>query len=270
MIPAPFSFLSSLAALVIGTLIPASFAFAGSLPICLPAPDQRLCYADYTPDDVTLVTLHAGFVVRLEFEPNEAVIDLNPGIPDAYDFIKSASALVIRIKAKAPPSNLVVNTSKRIYFIDLRQAPTVSEKDELAHLQTSQLYRVRWRYPAEDFQSAISKQQAQLASSAAKEKADTEAFAKAKSPPQFSFEGDLSVCPRSATTKDNQTVVKFSESQDLPAIYQLDDDNTESIAPRSVVDSRTLVVHIVTKRLVFRRALMVCTLFNESLMASKK
>jgi P-type conjugative transfer protein VirB9 len=255
---------------VISALMYMQSASGGSLPICLPAPDQRLCYADYTPDDVTLVTLHAGFVVRLEFEPTENVTDLNPGIPEAYDFIKSNSALIIRIKAKAPPSNLVVNTSKRIYFIDLRQAPTVPEKDEAAHLQNSQLYRVRWRYPTDDLQNAISRQQAVAAAAIAKEKAEADLFVKAKSPAQFSFEGDLTVCPRSATTKENQTIVKFSETQDLPSIFQLDDDNTESVAPRTVVDNRTIAVHLITKRLVFRRGQFVCTVFNESLMGAKK
>lgn len=249
----------------------ASSTWAASLPVCLPAPDQRLCYADYNDDDVTLIEMYPGFVTLLEFQSDEQVIDALAGIPAAYEVVRTNNAVALRIKEAAPPSNLIINTSKRIYFIDLTQAKLPQATDSSVHLRTSQTYRIRWRYPADTLESILAKNRekkqreekdAAAAVMAAKEDIPT--------PSQFSTEGDSSVCPRRATVRGLHTVAVFDDSQDIPSIYQVDEQGAENLVPRSMINPRTVSIHIVAKRLVFRRALAVCTLFNESLMSRAK
>lgn len=225
--------------------------------------DRRIRFVDYNPDNITRVHVVAGFVMELAFEAGEQVLDdAWAGIPSAYDVKSTGNSVIVRPKADAPPTNLVVRTTKRTYWFDLVQVPKLPvDQSKEVHNDARLVYKVQFRYPAEDFKQAMDE--------AARKRAAREkdvAPTKLNAADKLSYEGDMALRPAAASVRGSFTVLRFRDEQEVPAVYVETSDGTESQVNRSLDGPNTIVVHFVGRKLVLRRGQAVGAVFNERFM----
>lgn len=229
--------------------------------------DSHIQHVVYNADDVVLVHVAIGGATRLVFSESEEVLDVASGFSKGWDFANKRNLLYIKPKTvpgdegnNTTPkpglwnTNLLVTTNKRLYDIDLR---LVSGKQR-SHVSS----RVQYSYPAETNQ-ADQKRQAQQALS--------QKLAEKPAPRNDQYTmavGDNSeqITPAQAYDDGRFTYLKFPNNRDMPAVFSVAEDDSESLINTHVSGDQpdVLVIHRVAKRFVLRLGESVVGVFNEA------
>ena len=211
--------------------------------------DSRIRYVNYSPDNVVNVITQLGRQTFIKFAEDERIEDVGGGDTEAWNVgvSKRENSFFIKPKAQSPNTNLTVVTNKHHYNFELVMTDAKNTKP---------MYMIWFRYPDEI--NKINTQQE------ANQNTEQQLNSKGRFiNSNYWVEGAESLTPYAAWDDGQFTYFQFSARTDLPAIYVINEDGTESLV-NTHVENDVVVVQRVVKKLVFRKGDLFTCIFNES------
>lgn len=237
----PHRRLSLIFLLLASSICPLSGALARAQSFLSPLrPDPRIRVVPYRADAVYRLRGYVGYQIDITFAPGERFVGL--GIGDAKDvaFAADANHLFLKPKAARVATNLTVLTNRRTYLFDYKVRPQPPDPTG-----ADVIYALRFEYPG-----------ALLAAGAqARRRVDEDLAAARRTRPRnydYWYCGDPSLKPIAAWDDGVQTTLVFGAHTELPAVFALSRDGSESLVNFNVRAGR-IVVQRVTRRLILRR-----------------
>ncbi len=235
-------------------------AFASETP-APGAKDARVRNIDYDPDQV--VTVIGGFrhAIEIQFGPGETITQAALGDTVSWQIAPVGNIVFLKPRERAGPTNLIVVTNAggipRTYHFSLSLGPGQA------------MYGIRFRYPREE--RALAVLQAQLAQAQAARAIETtvttaaldHAVIEGKRNMNYTVQGDSALQPTEISDNGEFTVLRYPGHADIPSIFAMDVDGTETIVPYDVRED-FVVIHAVYRQLRLRRGATVLCIFNEA------
>lgn len=249
----------------------ALLAFAGALPSpvrALETPrsgakDNRVRFVDYDPYNVVQVVGSLRSSVQVEFSADEEIAHVALGNTVAWEVAPAGHILFLKARENQPLTNLQVVTArrdgtKRSYQLEL----TIREGQVGAGSGT--FFYVKFRYPGDEAEARRLAAAAQAEGAQARY-ADTVLAAHERFGPRnwrYAAQGSTAIEPASIYDNGKVTTLTFAGNAEVPAIYVVNTDGSESLVPKSV-EGNLVLVHAIAPKLVLRRGGDVLCLFNE-------
>lgn len=236
-------------------LLPA-LAAAAQLPESGPE-DPRVRTVVYDPDQVVVIKGHFGYQQMVQLGEGEEIEALSLGDSISWQVVpnKARNLLFVKPTERKAHTNLAVTTNRRSYAFELIASDLLADIPVLS-------YVVRFRYP----QDEDAKAQAQLAA-AARDK-QQEVVPDRKVDPSawsldYTVQGDAALSPLHVFDDGTFTYFQFREHQDVPAVFLVGDDHSESLLNYHV-SGKYVVVERTGKQFTLRsRGGTVCV-YNEA------
>jgi len=241
------------------TLVPHP-AFASQTP-APGAKDARVRNVNYDPDQVVTVIGSFRHAIEIQFGPGETITQAALGDTVSWQIAPVGNIVFLKPRERAGPTNLIVVTnaggSPRTYHFNLS-------------LGTGQaMYGIRFRYPREE--RALTVLQTQVAEAQAARTIETNittaaldhAVIEGKRNMNYTVQGDSSLQPTEISDNGEFTVLRYPGHADIPSIFAVDVDGTETIVPYDVRED-FVVIHAVYRQLRLRRGTTVLCIFNEA------
>jgi len=217
--------------------------------------DVRIRTAFYDPDQVYRLYGYVGYHIDLVFAADEIFVGLSAGDPEALIYSAHANVLTVRPKAASVHTNLTVTTSRHRYYFEYSASARAPDTgDEV-------MYAVRFLYPAVPVAKSgpTPAERVEVALAQAEE-----------AHPQnvdYWYCGDAAIKPIAASDNGVQTRLTFGARSELPAIFVLNDDGTESLLNFSL-DAGDVVIQRVAPRFVIRRGKLAGCIVNKGYVGS--
>jgi len=215
--------------------------------------DFRLRYIDYNAGAIYRLAGCMGFQTTVTLASNEHVDTVSIGDSSAWQVTanKRGDLMFLKPTAARAFTNLTVITDKRTYNFELRSAPEADcNKGRVA-------YELRFRYPPEPPVGAPV--------AGPKGPVDPNAFLPPieKRNTAYSYTGSTELVPLRVFDDGQSTYFRWSTSVSTPAVYALNNDNSESIVNYSARGDY-LVVEQVARAYVLRRGSLRAVLYNDA------
>jgi type IV secretion system protein VirB9 len=244
-------------ALVIGAagLMAAGSSRAETLPRA-GSTDPRIRTAAYSPDQVYRLYGFVGFHIDLEFEPGESFEALSGGDLEGLTYSAHANVLTLKPKVARTEMNLAVTTSRRRYYFEYSVSPRRPDP-----LTSEVMYAVRFTYPpnlpARDGLTDEERIELELARGRDGRPRNTD----------YWFCGSRAIKPVAASDDGVQTRITFAPRSELPVLFVLNDDGTESLLNFSI-EQGDVLVHRVAARFIVRRGHLTGCIVNKGFAGS--
>lgn len=213
--------------------------------------DARVRSAPYDADQVYRVRGFVGYQIDFEFETGETFIGLGTGDIEALSYSGLDNHLFLKPKAAKVSTNLTVLTNRRRYQIDYSAVPRQPEPGD-----PDVIFAVRFVYPPVPAQAAARRSaetiDAALRVGSAKRPRDID----------YWYCGSKELKPTAASDDGIHTRLRFSASEDLPAIFVRNADGTESLLNFSM-DAGDVIIHRVAHRFMLRRGRLAGCVVNQ-------
>lgn len=235
--------------LCVAALLFGSVAHATEIPTPSPQ-DARIKTVVYEPSNVVRVDGMVGIVTHILLQPGEQYVDHAFGDSAAWWFAVSGNNVFLKPRDQHADTNLVLITNQRIYNFELRYAERTRTADRV--------YDLRFIYPGAD-----QAQQVKVA-----EQAQVQRDFDVPRPVNWNYTmtGSRPIAPIHAWDNWQFTYFEFPGATDMPEIYVVNPDGTESIVNHNIEGnaSNIVVVHKVAKQWVLRLGSEALSIFNES------
>ncbi|WP_336294027.1 P-type conjugative transfer protein VirB9 [Bartonella sp. CB169] len=240
-----------------------NFSYASVFPTKAPS-DNRIRFVNYEPYNVTKVIGSIRSSVQIEFSANEEIAHVAIGNSIAWEVAPAGNILFLKPREVQPTTNLQVVTtrqdgSKRSYQFEL-----LTQDDELSP-EKETYFLVKFRYPQEEIEQRrleallkYNKKQTQYIDGIfnAYEQYGPRNWA-------YSAQGSIVLEPSSIYDNGKTTTLTFLGNQEIPAIYVVNNDGTESLIPKTV-RGNMVIVHTIAPRFILRSGKNVLCIFNEA------
>lgn len=231
-------------------------AYAESVPV-KGRHDTRMKKVIYNRDDVVKVVGHYGYSTDIELAPGENVVDIAIGDSLAWEIAPSANHLFVKPREENAVTNMTVVTNKRVYqfALDARRSSAPNDR--------SMYFQVRFDFPEDRAAEASALAQQRIAD--AKARMVDSAFAKSNLPINWNYyaRGTRDIRPSEIYDDGRFTYMRFPGGQEIPAVFMINADGSESIVNGAMRDDR-FVVQVVARQLVLRKGQSVACLQNRS------
>jgi type IV secretion system protein VirB9 len=199
--------------------------------------DPRIRTVLYDPMQVVRLEAFVGYQIELVFAEDEHFAGHGSGDVDGIAFGAHDNHVIVKPRAEQVGTNLVIYTNRRAYRFDYVVHAHVPDPriDEV-------IYAVLFTYPP------MTQQAAQRHLDQSLDEASTEKDRNWN----YWFCGSDAVKPISAFDDGVHTHLTFGSRSDLPAVFLLNDDDSESLLNFSVTDG-VVVLHRVARRFIVRR-----------------
>ena len=245
---------------VIAATIAPRAAHASEVPI--PGyKDSRVRNVNYDPDQVVSIQGSFRHAIEIQFGPGETITQAALGDTISWQIAPVGNIIFLKPREKAAPTNLIVVTnaggSPRTYHFNLT-------------LGTGEaMYGVRFHYPREE--RALAVLQTQLAQAEAAKAVETTVSQSALDHAviegirnmNYTVQGDSALQPTEVSDNGEFTVMRYPGHADIPSIFAVDVDGTETIVPYDVRED-FVVIHAVYRQLRLRRGTTVLCIYNEA------
>ena len=243
----------SLPSFVLRTLV-LFVAAQASLAEILPARgtvDSRIRTAAYNPEEVYRLYGFVGYEIELVFEEGETFAGHGGGDLEGITFGWHQNHLILKPKAASVGTNLVVYTDRRAYRFDYsvsarRPNPMADEV----------MYAVRFTYPpppaVKDGPTSAEQVELELERARASRPRNVD----------YWYCGKPALKPVAASDDGVHTRLAFGAKAELPAIFVLNEDGSESLLNFSV-ESGDVVIHRVAPRFIVRRGKLTGCVVNK-------
>lgn len=203
-------------------------------------PDPRIRVVPYRADAIYRLRGYVGYQIDITFAPGEHFVGLGVGDAKGVTFAADANHLFLKPRAAHVATNLTVLTNRRTYLFDYQAGPRHPDPSG-----ADVIYTLRFEYPAAVV-SAPAREQHQI-------EADL-AAGRSIRPRNYDYWycGDPSLKPVAAWDDDVQTTLVFGAHTELPAVFALNGDGSESLVNFDVRAGR-IVIQRVARRLILRR-----------------
>ncbi|QDK36004.1 TrbG/VirB9 family P-type conjugative transfer protein [Sphingomonas sp. IC081] len=249
----------SLAGTVLATLAPHA-SFAAETPVA-GAKDARVRTVDYDPDQVVTVIGQFRHAIEIQFGASETVTQAALGDTISWQIAPVGNVVFLKPREKAAGTNLIVLTQEggmtRTYHFNLALGTSAT------------MYGIRFHYPQAE--QAMSAEQAQMAQVQAAQAMQSQivktaldhAVIEGKRNFNYTEQGDASLQPSEISDNGEFTAMRFPGHADIPSIFAVDVDGSETIVPYDVRDD-FVVIHAVYRELRLRRGKAVLAIYNEA------
>ncbi|QQV79470.1 TrbG/VirB9 family P-type conjugative transfer protein (plasmid) [Sphingomonas aliaeris] len=223
--------------------------------------DARVRNINYDPDQVVSIQGSFRHAIQIQFGPGETITQAALGDTISWQIAPVGSIIFLKPRERAGPTNLIVVTnadgSPRTYHFNLS-------------LGTGQvMYGVRFHYPREE--RALALLQTQLSQAAAAQALETSitgsaldhAVIEGTRNMNYTVQGDPTLQPTEVSDNGEFTVLRYPGHADIPSIFAVDVDGTETIVPYDVRED-FVVIHAVYRQLRLRRGATVLCIYNEA------
>jgi len=234
--------------------------------------DGRIREVDYDPNQVYQLTGFYGYEIAIFFSRDEKVEKTTAGYADAWDVTEHGDFVVVKPREKDPDTNLLIVTDRHTYTFDLRSKPPGKRIDGAYAVDPEQIFVLRFRYPddaraaAEAARARADLQERIAKARSAEERARLVALAQLPQKPvnrAYFYQGSGAIAPYEAWDDGVFTYLRFFAEQDLPSVFVVNEDSTESIANKHF-DKDVLVIERVARRFVLRKGKTVACIWNEN------
>lgn len=210
--------------------------------------DDRIRSVVYSPRDVTEIKGHYGYQTLIEFNRDEEIQNVVLGDSMAWYAKPNEAGNLLFVKPieDNATTNLTVITSKRTYHFELNARSTTSShaKDMAFHVQ--------FKYPEGD--SGFLERDVSVVS-------QSERAAPAEWNFDYEFAGDTRQVPKRAFDDGEFTYFEFDKSVDVPALFKVAPDGTESLINYQI-EGRYVVVQRTAAQFTLRNGELVTCIFN--------
>jgi type IV secretion system protein VirB9 len=229
--------------------------------------DNRVKTVDYNPMDVVKLEAHFGYQIDVVLAKGEYVLPkgVYMGDADAWQFGTINNHIFLKPKEDNGRTNLTVITNLRSYSFDLSshwfkgKASTVNDKDAY--------YQVNFKYP-QDEQTAKNELSTKI--QAVQKMMETKKMIADKlnqrnAPVNYNYwvQGSEVITPDEAYDDGRFTTFVFKGNRDIPAIYIVNEDGSESLVNRHVEDDK-VIVQTLSRKFVLRLGGSVACVYDES------
>lgn len=224
-----------------------------ALAVVVPSPsphDDRVRSVQFNPRDVVRLDGMVGIATHIQLEPGERYVDHVFGDSAGWHFAENANHVFVKPKAEHSDSNLTLITDRRVYYFELRYSD--------ARRSGTKVFGIAFTYPET--------QVAQAAAAVERERV-REGFDKARPiNANYTMTGSRSLAPVNAWDNRQFTFFRFPGAVDIPAIFMVNPDGSESIVNHHVEGpaSDVVVVHKVAAQWVLRLGPQALSVFNEA------
>jgi len=203
-------------------------------------PDPRIRVAPYRTDAVYRLRGYVGYQIDITFAPGERFVGLGVGDSKGVAFAAKANHLFLKPSAARVATNLTVLTDRRTYLFDYESQPRPPDPSG-----ADVIFALRFEYPAGPVSAASGDRQ--------RVEGDLTA-ARSMRPRNYDYWycGDLSLKPAAAWDDGVQTTLIFGARTEMPAVFALNEDGSESLV-NFAVEAGRIVVQRVARRLIVRR-----------------
>lgn len=225
------------------------------------AKDARVRNVNYDPDQVVTIIGSFRHAIEIQFGPGETITQAALGDTVSWQIAPVGNIVFLKPRERAGPTNLIVVTNAggtpRTYHFNL----------SLGTAET--MYGVRFRYPREERAlAALQTQVAQAQAAQAIEKTITtaaldHAVIEGRRNMNYTVQGDPALQPSEISDNGEFTVLRYPGHADIPSIFAVDVDGSETIVPYDVRED-FVVIHAVYRQLRLRRGTTVLCVFNEA------
>jgi type IV secretion system protein VirB9 len=203
-------------------------------------PDPRIRVVPYRADAVYRLRGYAGYQIDITFAAGERFIGLGVGDSKGVTFAAESNHLFLKPSAARVATNLTVLTNRRTYLFDYaaESAPPDPSGADV-------IYALRFEYPAAP---------ARPVSQEARPLERALAAARISRPRNYDYWycGAPSLKPVAAWDDGVQTTLAFGAHAELPAVFVVNEDGSESLVNFDVRAGR-IVIQRVARRLILRR-----------------
>lgn len=225
------------------------------------AKDARVRDVNYDPDQVVTIVGSFRHAIEIQFGPGETVTQAALGDTVSWQIAPVGNILFLKPREKAAGTNLIVVTNAggtpRTYHFNLSLG------------SGQQMYGVRFRYPREE--RAAAALQAQIAEAQAAKAIEANiaqtaldhAVIEGVRNMNYTVQGDSSLQPTEISDNGEFTVLRYPGHADIPSIFAVDVDGTETIVPYDVRED-FVVIHAVYRQLRLRRGTSVLCIYNQA------
>lgn len=215
--------------------------------------DGRIQTVTYRPDDVVSVRAQVGRAIMIQLEADERLQGdtalLGMGDKKAWDLAVRGNNIVFKPTARAPATNLLVQTNKRTYAFAL----------SLAGKKQSPTYILRFRYP--DSANARARAEADKQARALDRLRSLGKVPGAVHNERYWAYGDKNLAPTAAYDNGRFTYFSFDNGREQPLIYKVMDDGTEALL-NTHIEGDTVVIHETAKQYRLRLGRSVLAIEN--------
>lgn len=205
--------------------------------------DSRVRTAVYDPHQVYRLDAFVGYQIELVFSPEERFAGQGSGDVDGIAFGAHENHVILKPRAEQVDTNLVIYTNRRAYRFDY--VVHADAPDPGTH---EVMYAVLFTYPPQE-QAAVA---AAAARRAELERSLDEASRSRPRNLNYWYCGSEAVRPVEVFDDGVRTHMAFDSRADLPAVFLLNDDDTESLLNFSV-EAGVIVIHRTARRFIVRR-----------------
>jgi type IV secretion system protein VirB9 len=220
--------------------------------------DKRIRFVDYNPSEVVKLVGHYGFSTHIQFNNNEEIKQIAMGDRQAWNVGTVGNHIFIKPVGDKATTNMTVVTNYRVYNFDLS-----AHWSKVKSRSNDMYFQINFKYPKEEAQIALSEAQR-----IANQKAIESNLKKDAQPQNWNYwsKGSEIITPNKAFDDNRFTYLSFNNNKEMPAIYIVNDDNTESLINTSIdpLHKDTIIVHTIAKRLILRKGSYVTMIFNKS------
>lgn len=225
------------------------------------AKDARVRTVNYDADQVVTIVGSFRHAIEIQFGVGETITQAALGDTVSWQIAPGGNIVFLKPRERAGPTNLIVVTNAggtfRTYHFNL-SIGTVGT-----------MYGVRFRYPREE--RAMATLQTQLAAAQAAKAVEANitiaaldhAVIEGKRNMNYTVQGDAALQPSEVSDNGEFTVLRYPGHADIPSIFAVDVDGTETIVPYDVRED-FVVIHAVYRQLRLRRGTAVLCIFNEA------
>lgn len=203
-------------------------------------PDPRIRVAPYAADVIYRLRGYAGYQIDITFAAGERFVGLGVGDAKGLTYAAEANHLFLKPRAAHVATNLTVLTDRRTYLFDYESDPAPPDPTG-----ADVIYALRFEYPAAPARTA-SHARLQV------ERDLTAARSARVRNYDYGYCGSPSLKPVAAWDDGVQTTLVFGAHTELPAVFALNADGSESLVNFDVQAGR-VVVQRVAHRLLLRR-----------------
>ena len=221
--------------------------------------DRRSCGATAAYNEWQVTTARAyRAAMAVEFGVGETIENVGIGDSAAWDFSHYQNLLFLKPRQKAPPTNAIVQTTTkdgrlRLYNFKLSATDTPA----------AEMVKVKFVYPGDVADDRKVAERKRLENEATERAAAESQSAIYSGPRNWAYASPVTpFVPNETWDNGRATAFRFPGQTDLPAIYAVDSDGSERLAPSHTQDNLVVVHEVAAKWRVRSGAEVIC-IYNE-------
>lgn len=228
--------------------------------------DPRVKFVEYQETQVYRIVGTFRTATQIVLGADETIEHVALGDTVSWEVAVAGHILFLKPRERAGPTNLIVTTNRggelRNYAFEL-----TARRGPISSTSANTYFQVRFRYPRDEAERAARMQATREAQRVAALQASVVRGALdhgvIEGPRNLNYkvQGSSDLQPSEISDNGQFTVLRFPGNHEIPAIYMVRPDGTETLVPFDVRDE-FVVVHIVTAQLRLRRNREVLCIYN--------